>query len=343
MEKVSKIRNRKNEHLTICLEKNVESNVSAGFNNISIIHQALPELDFNQIDTRTTFLGKSLNAPLLISSMTGGSKESARYNIIFAEIANHFQIAMGVGSQRAAIEDSNLEDTFKVRKVAPNILLFANIGAVQLNYGYGVAEVIKAIDMIEADAVFLHLNPLQEALQAEGNTNFTGLLRKIERICKSIETPVFIKEVGCGINAQTARLLFDSGVRGIDCAGLGGTSWALVEAERHSDQSMATLAREFGNWGIPTVSCLLDYRKYNFSKHIIASGGIRTGMDIFKSIALGAHLAGMALPFLKAASQGVEALNVFIENIIEELIITMFNAKTATIADIDISTIHIEE
>ncbi len=343
MEKVSKISNRKNEHLTICLEKNVESNVSAGFNNISIIHQALPELDFNQIDTRTTFLGKSLNAPLLISSMTGGSKESARYNIIFAEIANHFQIAMGVGSQRAAIEDSNLEDTFKVRKVAPNILLFANIGAVQLNYGYGVAEVIKAIDMIEADAVFLHLNPLQEALQAEGNTNFTGLLRKIEHICKSIETPVFIKEVGCGINAQTAKLLFDSGVRGIDCAGLGGTSWALVEAERHSDQRIASLAREFGNWGIPTVSCLLDYRKHDLTKNIIASGGIRSGLDIFKSIALGAQLAGMALPLFKAASQGSETLQIFIDNIIKELKVSMFNAQTATIADIDISRIQIED
>lgn len=343
MEKVSKISNRKNEHLTICLENNVESSINAGFEKISVIHQALPELDFNQIETRTTFLGKTLNAPLLISSMTGGSKEGARYNTIFAEVAEQFQIAMGVGSQRAAIENPDLEDTFKVRKVAPSILLFANIGAVQLNYGYDIPEVQRTIDMIEADALFLHLNPLQEALQPEGNTNFSGLLQKIEHICKRIETPVFVKEVGCGINAQTAKLLFDSGVRGIDCAGLGGTSWSLVEAERHSDQRMATLAREFSNWGIPTVSCLLDYRKHDLTKNIIASGGIRSGLDIFKSIALGAQLAGMALPLLKAGSQGSETLQIFIDNIIRELKVTMFNAQTATIADIDISRIQIED
>jgi len=343
MEKVSKISKRKNEHLTICLEKKVESRINAGFENISVIHQPLPELDLNQIDTRITFLDKSLNAPLLISSMTGGSLEGARFNTILAEAAEFFQIAMGVGSQRAAIENPDLEDTFKVRKVAPNILLFANIGAVQLNYGYGVNEVQKAIDMIEADAIFLHLNPLQEVLQPEGNTHFSGLLSKIERICKSIKTPVFVKEVGCGIGAHTARLLFDAGVSGIDCAGLGGTSWALVEAERHLDSQMAALARKFGDWGIPTVSCLLDYRKHDLTKNIIASGGIRSGVDVFKSIALGAQLAGMALPFLRAANQGSKSLQVFIESIIQELKVTMFNAQTATIEDIDISTIQFEE
>lgn len=337
MKKVSKISTRKDEHLYICLRKNVESEVTAGFNRFQIIHQAMPEMGIQEINTKQTFLGKALAAPLLISSMTGGSFASMQYNQIFAEAAAHFQIAMGVGSQRAAIENSELACTFKIRQFAPNILLFANLGAVQLNYGYGLDEAKLAVEMIEADALFLHLNPIQEALQPEGNNDFSNLLSKIEALCNKLQTPVFIKEVGCGINANTAKALYDVGVEGIDCAGLGGTSWALVEANRQEDSLMRHLSTNFRNWGIPTVDCLLGYRNIGLSKNVIASGGLRSGQDIFKSIALGANLAGMALPFLKAANLGQRALYSFIETLLLELKISMLNARCSNISEIDYS------
>lgn len=343
MKKVSKISKRKEEHLEICLEKDIESSVSAGFERIDIIHQALPEIDFTKIDISTSILGKYLTAPLLISSMTGGSPKGEKLNAILAEMAEHHQIAMGLGSQRAAIEDESLSASFKIRKYAPNIFLFANLGAVQLNYGYGLNEIQRAIDMIEADALFLHLNPLQEALQPEGNTNFSGLLPKIEALCKQIETPVFIKEVGCGINANLAKTLIDVGVAGIDCAGLGGTSWALVEAERQTDEDLEDFAKSFGNLGIPTVDCLLDYRKNEIECPIIASGGLRSGLDVFKSLALGANLAGMALPFIKAANAGSDAIHQLIERIVLELKIAMFNTGCQNISDISFSKIVVKE
>jgi len=339
MKKVTEISTRKEEHLYICLDKNVESSVSAGFERFKIIHQALPELDFNRIDISLSFLGKVLSAPLLISSMTGGSASSMRYNQIFAKAAEHFQIAMGVGSQRSAIENPELAYTFKIRQFAPDILLFANIDAVQLNYGYGLDEAKFAVEMIEADALFLHLNPIQEVLQPEGNSDFSNLLTKIEALCNKLQTPVFIKEVGCGINAITAKALYDVGVAGIDCAGLGGTSWALVEGERQKDPMMRKLATNFRDWGISTVDCLMDYRKKGLSRNIIASGGVRSGQDIFKSLALGANLTGMALPFLKAAELGEEVLYSFIESLLLELKISMFNARCSNISDINYSTI----
>lgn len=343
MEKVSKTSHRKDEHLIICLEKEVESSVSAGFEKIRIKHQALPELDYKQVDTSTTFLGKQLAAPILISSMTGGSAEGGRFNALLAETAEHFKIAMGVGSQRAAIENPALEASFQVRDIAPSILLFANLGAVQLNYSYGIDQVRRAVDMIQADALYLHLNPLQEALQPEGNSNFTGLFSKIEKVCASLEVPVFVKEVGSGINPHIAKALLELGVTGIDCAGLGGTSWALVEAERQPDPAMRHLAQQFGHWGLPTVDCLLGYRQLGIDGQIIASGGIRSGFDVFKSIALGANLAGMALPFIRSANKGPEALHSFTEGIIKELRIAMFNAHCSTISDIDFSTISLED
>ncbi len=343
MEKVIKTSQRKNEHLRICLEEIVETSVSAGFERISIRHQALPELDLEDVDTRLTFLGKTLKAPLLISSMTGGSPEGGRYNQILAEAAERFGIAMGVGSQRAAIEDSALEPTFQIRNVAPNILLFANLGAVQLNYGYSVSEVQKVVDMIDADAVYLHLNPLQEALQPEGNTHFGGLLDKIEAICKVIRVPVVVKEVGSGIDAELARTLFNIGVSAVDCAGLGGTSWALVESYRQQEPGMREMSQLFSTWGIPTVECLLAYQKAGITGEMIASGGLRSGLDVFKSLALGARLGGMALPYLKVADSGPDALNALITNIITELKVAMFNSGAVNLNAISQDKIWIKE
>lgn len=343
MKKVSKISQRKNEHLEICLEGSVESSVSPGFEKIQIRHQALPEINFNEIDVGSSFLGKNLKAPLLISSMTGGSAEGERYNMILAEAAETFGIAMGVGSQRAAIEGPKLAPTFQVRKVAPNILLFANLGAVQLNYGYSISEVKRAIDMIEADALFLHLNPLQEALQPEGNTNFVGILRKIEALCEKLETPIVVKEVGSGISAQLAKALFDSGVAAVDCAGLGGTSWALVEGQRQENPQMREICQQFGTWGIPTVDCLLDYQKTGIKGNIIASGGIRSGLDVYKSLALGAKLAGMALPMIKAADKGLDYLRRTIEAYLVELRVAMFTSGVQSLDDITTSRITIKE
>lgn len=343
MKKVSKISQRKNEHLEICLEGSAESSVSAGFEKIQIKHQALPELNFNDIDISLAFLGKNLKAPLLISSMTGGSAEGERYNMILAEAAEAFGVAMGVGSQRAAIENPKLASTFQIRKVAPNILLFANLGAVQLNYGYSISEVQRAIDMIEADALFLHLNPVQEALQPEGNINFDGILRKIEALCAQIKTPIVIKEVGSGISAELAKALFESGVAAVDCAGLGGTSWALVEGQRQQNPQMREICHQFGSWGIPTVDCLLDYQKEKIQGDIIASGGLRSGLDLYKSLALGAKLGGMALPMINAADKGADVLHKTIETYITELKVAMFASGARTIDEISPEKIMIKE
>ena len=339
MEIVSKTSTRKDEHLSICLEMEVESSVSAGFERINLVHQALPESDYSQINTSTDFLGKQLSAPLLISSMTGGSVEGGRINAVLAEAAQQTRIALAVGSQRAAIENPDLAWSFQVRRYAPDVLVFANLGAVQLNYGYGVAEVKRAIEMIEADALFLHLNPLQEALQPEGNTDFSGLFFKIEKICKAIDIPIFVKEVGSGISANSAATLINLGVAGIDCAGTGGTSWALVEAERQEDPDMRMIASRFGDWGIPTVDCLLGYQVGGINENIIASGGIRSGLDVFKSLALGARLAGLALPFLKAAYAGSQALFDLIRNLTLEMKTAMFLTGSKNIHEIDFSKI----
>jgi isopentenyl-diphosphate delta-isomerase len=232
MRKVAPISNRKDDHIRINLEQDVRSNLSSGLEAYRFIHEALPELNLSEVDTTTSLFGKNLSSPIMISSMTGGTKEAGKINLRLAEAAQDAGIAMGVGSQRAALEDSRAASTFNVRKVAPDILLFANLGAVQLNYGYDVSHCQRAVDMIEADALYLHLNPLQEAVQHGGDTNWKGLAKKIERVCKTVGVPVIAKEVGWGISERTARILVDCGVSAIDVAGAGGTSWSQVEMYR---------------------------------------------------------------------------------------------------------------
>jgi isopentenyl-diphosphate delta-isomerase len=295
------IKVRKSDHIRINLEKNVNSSISNGLENYRFVHNALPELSLEEIDISQKIFNKKVAIPLLISSMTGGTDQALEINQTLAVAAEKFGLAMGVGSQRAAIEDPTLSRTFKIRDLAPNILLFANLGAVQLNYGYGLEECKKAVEMIEADGLFLHVNPLQEAVQPEGDINFSGLLKKIEKICKSLPVPVVVKEVGWGISADVAKKLIDVGVSAIDVSGAGGTSWSQVERFRLTDEFDIQVAEAFIDWGIPTADALIDVRKEIPAVPVFASGGLKNGMEISKVLALGANLAGMAGVFLKAA------------------------------------------
>ena len=307
MTKVAPIDQRKSDHIRINLEQDVRSGLTTGLENYHFTHEALPELDLDRIDTSLSLFGKKLSAPVLISSMTGGTEEAGEINQRLAEAAQEVSVAMGVGSQRAALEHPEQIPTFAItRKVAPDILLFANLGAVQLNYGYGVDECRRAVDMIAADALILHLNPLQEAVQDAGDTNFAGLAKKIEAVCKKLEVPVIAKEVGWGISGRTAKLLAECGVSAIDVAGAGGTSWSQVEMHRAPDEFTRKLAGTFVGWGIPTAESILNVKRVLPEMAIFASGGLKDGLDIAKCVALGTTLGGMAGQFLKAAAVSTE-------------------------------------
>jgi isopentenyl-diphosphate Delta-isomerase len=308
--------------------------VSAGFERYSFVHQALPEIDFADVDTHVELFGRSLSAPLLISCMTGGAPEAARINRTLAATAQRFGIAMGLGSGRALLESPEQLPTFDVRDVAPDVVLFANLGAVQFNKGYGVTECRRLVEMLRADVLAIHLNPLQEALQPEGDTRFTGLLRSIEAVCAALHVPVVVKEVGSGLAPDTVRSLVSAGVRGIDVAGAGGTSWSEVERFRIATPWRARVAGAFANWGVPTARCVVDARAAAPDATIVASGGIRDGIDIAKSIALGADIAGVAGGFLRAADTDASAADDFAQELIETLRVTMFCIGARTIADL---------
>jgi isopentenyl-diphosphate Delta-isomerase len=335
MTKVAPIDQRKADHIKINLEKDVRSALTTGLENYHFIHEALPELDLDQIDTSLSLFGKGLSAPILISSMTGGTADAETINLRLAEAAQEMKIAMGVGSQRAAIENLDQAKTFQVRRVAPDILLFANLGAVQLNYGYGIQQCRLAVEMVEADALILHLNPLQEAVQDAGDTNFAGLAKKIEEICKQIEVPVIAKEVGWGISERTAKLLADCGVSAIDVAGAGGTSWSQVEMYRAPDEFTRELAATFVGWGIPTAESILHVKKAVPEMTVFASGGIRDGLDIAKCIALGATLGGMAGQFLKAAAISTKSAVQMMKLTKRQIEVTMFAAGAKAIRELE--------
>jgi isopentenyl-diphosphate delta-isomerase len=334
MTKVTQTSKRKSDHIRINLEEDVESTLSAGFDDLSFIHNATPELNLVDVSCSTSFLEHQLDLPLLISSMTGGSKDAEPINRILAEAAQMRGLAMGLGSQRVAIEDPQQAVSFQVRKYAPDILLFSNLGAVQLNYGYGISECKRAVEISDADALVLHLNPLQEALQPEGDVNFKGLLGQIESVCNALEVPVIAKEVGWGISQHTARQLIDAGVAVIDVAGAGGTSWSQVEHFRSKDVKMASAALAFRKWGIPTSIAVAQIREALPSTPIIASGGMRSGLDVAKSIALGADLSGLAGPFLKAASRSLEDVLDLIDRLHLEIQICMFATGCASIDEL---------
>jgi len=334
MPKVAPIDQRKADHIKINLEKDVRSALTTGLENYRFVHEALPELDLNRVDTSLSLFGKQLAAPILISSMTGGTAEAENINLRLAETAYVMRIAMGVGSQRTAIENPEQAKTFQVRRVAPDILLFANLGAVQLNYGYGIDQCRRAVDMIQADALIFHFNPLQEAVQDAGDTNFAGLAGKIEEVCRKIEVPVIAKEVGWGISERTARLLADCGVQAIDVAGAGGTSWSQVEMHRAPDEFTRELAATFVGWGIPTAESILNVKKAVPNMTAFASGGIKDGLDIAKCIALGATLGGMAGQFLKAAAFSTEQAVEMIKLTKRQIEVTMFAAGVGSLDDL---------
>lgn len=336
MSKVAPIDQRKADHIKINLEKDVRSALTTGLENYHFIHEALPELDLAQIDTGLSLFGKELSAPILISSMTGGTSDAEAINLRLAEAAQEMKIAMGVGSQRAAIENLDQAKTFQVRRVAPDILLFANLGAVQLNYGYGLEQCRLAVDMIEADALILHFNPLQEAVQDAGDTNFAGLAKQIEEICKQMEVPVIAKEVGWGISERTAKRLADCGVSAIDVAGAGGTSWSQVEMYRAPDEFTRQLAATFVGWGIPTADSILNVKKAAPPMTVFASGGIKDGLDIAKAIALGATLGGMAGQFLKAAAISTKSAVQMMKLTKRQIEVTMFAAGVGSLEGLNL-------
>ena len=321
----SEIENRKSEHLRVCIEEDVEfQQLTSGLEKYRFTHCCLPELDRSDIELGTTFLGKSLKAPILISSMTGGTELAHLVNTRLATVAQRYGLAMGVGSQRIALEQPELAPTFAVRSLAPDILLLANLGAVQLNYGCGLEDCLKLVELLEADALILHLNPLQEWVQSEGDSNFKGLLAKIQQICAQLPVPVIAKEVGNGISAVMAKQLIEAGVAAIDVAGAGGTSWAKVESQRAKDNRQRHLGQVFADWGLPTAECITAIRSMNSTIPLIASGGLKNGLDLAKSIALGADLGGLARPFLVAAIESEAAVDELVKFLIAELEIVLF-------------------
>ncbi len=324
---------RKVDHIRINLEQDVQfPRLTTGLERYRFLHQALPELSLSAIDTRTEVFGKRMALPLLISSMTGGTNIARDINRILARAAQEHQIAMGLGSQRAAIENETLADSYAIRDLAPDILLFANLGAVQLNYGYGLEHCRRAVEMVGADALILHFNVLQEAVQAEGDIDFAGLLNKVEVICANVNVPVIAKEVGWGFSKTNVRQLADAGISAIDVAGAGGTSWSEVEFHRAPTAFHARVARSFADWGIPTADAIQYARAAAPSLQVFASGGLRDGIDIAKCLALGADLAGLASPFLRAASDSYEAVETLVLELNAQLRIAMLCTASANLA-----------
>ncbi|MFH0860480.1 MAG: type 2 isopentenyl-diphosphate Delta-isomerase [Candidatus Altiarchaeota archaeon] len=306
---------RKTEHLRICLSRDVEAG-SAGFEKVSLPHTELPELDLDKISTEASFLGKSLRFPLIIEALTGGTKMSKRINRDLAAVAQEFGIGFGVGSQRAALEDPKVADTYRVRDVAPGAFLIANLGAVQLNCGYGLEECRKAVEMIGADALALHVNPLQEAVQPEGDTNFEGLTKKINEIAKKLDVPLIVKGVGSGVSLDDAKKLK---VSAIDVGGVGGTSWSVVESYRSGND----VGMSFAGWGMPTADCIIQLK--DIGMPLVASGGVRSGIDIAKAVSMGASCAGIALPLLKAWERKKKGgVREYVQKTLKEFRIAMF-------------------
>lgn len=327
------LQQRKDDHLNICLREDVEFTYpTAGFERYSLLPQALPDLSLESVDLGTTFLGKSLRAPILISPMTGGTPRAREINRHLAAAAEALGLAMGVGSQRAALEDPTLADTYRVRDVAPHVVLLANLGAVQLNYGYGLEHCRRAVEMIGADALVLHLNPLQECLQEEGNRDFRGLLSKIEAVVRGLGAPVIVKEVGWGLSPDAVRALLGAGVAAVDVAGAGGTSWSRVEAHRSAAERTRQMAAAFDHWGIPTADAIRMARAVaGPSATLIGSGGIRDGLQAAQALALGANLVGLALPLLRPATVSAEAVAQRLGRLIDELRLAAFMTGSPTV------------
>jgi isopentenyl-diphosphate Delta-isomerase len=325
---------RKEDHIRICLGNQAQArNVTTGFEDIQFVHRALPEVNKAKINLSTTFFGKKFSAPIIVGAMTGGTGQATQINSSIAQAVENLGLGMGVGSQRAAIEDQKLEETYAItRKMAPNAFLIANIGGVQLVHGYGLKEVKKVVEMIDADAVAVHLNALQEAVQPEGQTNFKGVLAKIAEVAGALDTPVIVKETGAGISAEDAKSLEDAGVKAIDVGGVGGTSFAAVEYHRTSAKQNLC-GEPFWDWGIPTAVSLIETAQ-TVKLPVIASGGLRSGTDIAKALSLNALLASISQPILQTAIKSAKETEEKLSCLIEELRNALFLVGAEKITDL---------
>jgi isopentenyl-diphosphate Delta-isomerase len=323
---------RKSRHLDVCLTEDVASRLDAGWDGVRLRHEALPEIALADVDIATSFLGLTLRAPLLISSMTGGTARAAEINRRLARNAEAAGIAFALGSGRAMLEDAALTPTFDVRAVAPNAVVFANLGAVQLNYGVRPEDARRLVGALDANGLYVHLNPLQEAIQPGGDTNFRALEPKLAALCAALDVPVIAKSVGSGIAPSTAARLVECGVAAIDVAGGGGTSWARVEGKRSGDAARERIAEAFGDWGYATPRATAAVRAALPAVPLVASGGIRDGVQVAKALALGADLAGLALPFLRAADESDAAVAALIDELVTGLRIAVFASGARTVA-----------
>jgi isopentenyl-diphosphate Delta-isomerase len=328
---------RKDSHLALALEREVEfpDGDATGFGALRFDHDALPELDLDEVDVATTLLGKPLAAPLVVGAMTGGTPRAGEMNRRLAMAAARCRVGFALGSQRKMLADPGTRSTYASRDVAPDLpLVFGNLGAVQLNYGVGLAELRALVAGVGADALMLHLNPLQEAIQPGGDTRFAGLLAKLRAIAPEVGVPVLLKEVGAGISEATARKIGELPVAGVETAGLGGTSWSHIESLRTDDPVKQGVGERFARWGIPTAESVAICRRALPGRVVIASGGMRSGIEVAKAIALGADAAAMALPILRAAERSVEDAVQAISRIVAELRTAMFLTGARTLAEL---------
>ncbi|UXD21448.1 isopentenyl-diphosphate delta-isomerase [Ignicoccus pacificus DSM 13166] len=328
---------RKMDHLRITLLQDVEAG-STWFEYVKVVHRAAPEINMKDVNTEIEVFGKKLKAPIIVTGMTGGNENAAKINATIAEVVEELGLGMGVGSQRAAIEHPELAWTFKIaREKAPNALLIANLGAPQLLKGYGIKEIRDAIEMIDADAIAIHLNAAQEAFQPEGDLDFEGLISKLAELIDSVDKPIIIKETGAGIDYDTALMFRDIGIKAFDVSGSGGTSWVKVEMYRALEKGLEELAKAaewMSDWGIPTAAAIAETRAAAPEATIIGSGGVRTGMDAIKALAMGADIAGLALPALKAAYRGKEELKKYLKAMMISIRAAQFLTSSPTPKDL---------
>ncbi len=336
--KIKEIMKRKEEHIHICLEKNVESKVvSTLFEDVRLVNNSLPEINFDEIDTSVNFLGHKFSAPIMVGAMTGGAELAKKINKNLAEACEELGLGMVVGSQRAALYDKILEETYSIaRKHGPSIFLGANIGAAQLSKGLSMHDAKSLVEMLKADALYVHLNPTQEIVQPEGDPTYANVLSRIGELAESVDKPVVAKEVGCGISGEVAKKLEAAGVSAVEVAGTGGTSYSAVEYYRaieYGNREKAVLGKLFWDWGIPTAAALIDVRR-SVRIPVVSSGGLRNGLEVAKSIALGASLCAMAKPLLGPASDSSKSARMYLESVINGLKATMFLTGSKNIEEL---------